>query len=146
MAELTLHPMTEADHEATWSIHRDAFRDAVVRKLGRWDEEWLHEAWQSDISQGEVLEVRLDGALVGYVQLVRGEGDVFIKTMAVTCRGQGVGTTLLGMLKDMAAREGASLALSVYADNPAMALYERAGFVVLGQEGIRVRMRWTPPG
>jgi ribosomal protein S18 acetylase RimI-like enzyme len=55
-------------------------------------------------------------------------------------RGRGVGSSLLDALVRRAGDEGfASLSLSVELDNPALRLYERAGFVRAG----RVGNAWT---
>lgn len=48
-------------------------------------------------------------------------------------RGQGIGTRLLQRLLAEAARESEAVSLSVSMSNPAMRLYERAGFAVVGQ-------------
>jgi ribosomal protein S18 acetylase RimI-like enzyme len=51
-------------------------------------------------------------------------------------RGQGIGTALLEALIERARAEGfPSLSLSVEDDNPAVRLYERAGFRTIGREG-----------
>ncbi len=51
-------------------------------------------------------------------------------------RGQGCGTLLLGALIEEARRKAVpALSLSVEADNPAAALYERLGFVTIDRVG-----------
>jgi ribosomal protein S18 acetylase RimI-like enzyme len=51
-------------------------------------------------------------------------------------RGRGVGTALLRALADHGRRrEVPALSLSVEPDNPALRLYERQGFVVVGRDG-----------
>ena len=49
------------------------------------------------------------------------------------CRGRGIGSALLDALVDSARQTGhAALSLSVESANPAVALYERSGFHVVG--------------
>jgi GNAT superfamily N-acetyltransferase len=56
-------------------------------------------------------------------------------------RGKGIGTTLLRALIDEGKRAGFSaLTLSASQANPAVRMYERAGFVVVGREGNSVTM------
>ena len=56
-------------------------------------------------------------------------------------RGEGIGRRLLEELAAEARRRGiARISLSVEPDNPAMALYERVGFVVVGGSGGAVTM------
>ncbi len=59
-------------------------------------------------------------------------------TLAVlaSCRGRGVGSSLVGALITRARTEGyAALSLSVEVDNPACGVYERAGFIRAGHAG-----------
>jgi GNAT superfamily N-acetyltransferase len=61
-------------------------------------------------------------------------------------RGQGVGTTLLREILLWAVREGVgSVSLSVESDNPAIRLYERAGFDAVGTSGGSVTMLLRRP-
>jgi ribosomal protein S18 acetylase RimI-like enzyme len=51
-------------------------------------------------------------------------------------RGRGIGTQLLGALIDVAGAKGhRAVSLSVEPDNPAVRLYERAGFVRVADDG-----------
>jgi ribosomal protein S18 acetylase RimI-like enzyme len=64
-------------------------------------------------------------------------------SMAVVpeCRGQGVGTHLLSALLHAADAGYPAVSLSVAAENPAVHLYRRFGFDIVGVEGDSLRMR-----
>ena len=65
-------------------------------------------------------------------------------TIAVvpSCRGKGYGRDLLEALLDKARAESyAAVSLSVEPDNPALHLYERHGFVGVGEHGGALIMR-----
>jgi ribosomal protein S18 acetylase RimI-like enzyme len=55
-------------------------------------------------------------------------------------RGRGVGSSLLGRLLESAGADYRKVCLSVSADNPALRLYERAGFEQVGEDGSSVTM------
>ncbi|MCE7982405.1 MAG: GNAT family N-acetyltransferase [Caldilinea sp. CFX5] len=56
-------------------------------------------------------------------------------------RGQGIGSTLLGELIALVNSRYTALSLSVDPQNPALRLYERLGFVVVGVSGTSLTMR-----
>jgi GNAT superfamily N-acetyltransferase len=60
-----------------------------------------------------------------------------------TYRNRGIGTTLLKYLIEEARREHPALSLSVSSDNPAVRLYRRLGFEVVGQSGTSLTMKKT---
>jgi ribosomal protein S18 acetylase RimI-like enzyme len=91
--------------------------------------------WGRPGDLGVVAE--LDGELVGaaYCRLVRGYGFVDERTPEITIgvdvayRGRGIGGALLAALAELARAEGfGQLSLSVEPVNPAIHLYERAGY------------------
>ncbi len=66
--------------------------------------------------------------------------------LAPEMRGAGIGSTLLKMLLAEAADTGRPIRLHVLLTNPARRLYDRAGFVSLGHDGIRETMEWRAQG
>lgn len=93
------------------------------------------------------LIAALDGQPVGAVWLrlltggSRGYGYVNDDTPELSLailpeyRGRGLGTRLLANLLDEAAKHFPAVSLSVAAENPAVRLYERHGFILLKMEG-----------
>lgn len=57
-------------------------------------------------------------------------------------RGRGIGAHCLRAVQSEAAQTGRSVSLHVVAANPAHRLYTRLGFVVTGQHGLHLAMRW----
>ena len=58
-------------------------------------------------------------------------------------RGQGIGTRLLSQLLQAASNHHPAVSLSVAADNPALRLYQRLGFDVVGTSGGSLTMKKT---
>ena len=58
-------------------------------------------------------------------------------------RGRGWGTLLIRALQDEAAALGLAVRLSVERHNPALNLYQRLGFAIIGVDTIRLRMSWS---
>ncbi|SIS71849.1 GNAT family N-acetyltransferase [Insolitispirillum peregrinum] len=60
-------------------------------------------------------------------------------------QGKGIGSAVLRALQERAQAVGGQVGLSVLDDNlRALALYQRAGFVVSGQTGMHWQMVWQP--
>jgi ribosomal protein S18 acetylase RimI-like enzyme len=93
----------------------------------------------------DVIEV--DGLRAGRLYVHRGEDDIRIMDIAVApaFRGRGIGTGLLEGLIEEARASGRSVSIHVEMQNPARSLYERLGFVPVGEHGIYVLMKWTQP-
>jgi ribosomal protein S18 acetylase RimI-like enzyme len=59
-------------------------------------------------------------------------------------RARGIGSSLLGGLMEMAAREGKRLTIHVELDNRAFSLYQRLGFKEVSVSGFHRLMQWLP--
>ena len=85
----------------------------------------------------------VDGVTAGaaWLRLIQGYGhvaeDIPELTMAVLpgYRGRGIGTALLSVLIDTAARSYPGISLSVVGENPAINLYRRMGFEIIRPDG-----------
>jgi ribosomal protein S18 acetylase RimI-like enzyme len=80
---------------------------------------------------GRLIKARLADAL----QLV----DI---ALLPAWRGRGWGGWLIGALQQEAAGLQMPVQLTVEKFNPALTLYRRLGFVVIGEDDLRFRMRW----
>jgi ribosomal protein S18 acetylase RimI-like enzyme len=78
--------------------------------------------------------VELDGRPVGRLWVVRGEHELRLVdvTLLPALRGRGVGTALLRALQEEATAASKPLRLHVTRNNPALRLYERLGFTLVG--------------
>ncbi len=91
----------------------------------------------------DVIEV--DGERTGRLYVYRGEKDIRIMDIAVapSFRGRGIGTALIEELIEEARASQRSVSVHVEMQNPARALYDRLGFVAVGEHGVYVLMEWS---
>lgn len=80
-----------------------------------------------------------------YVAAMPGEIRLMDIALVPERRGRGLGGALVGMLLEEAERAGKSVSLCVEEHNPARRLYERMGFIEVGELGLYKLMRWAPP-
>ncbi|MFL6531887.1 MAG: GNAT family N-acetyltransferase [Pseudomonas sp.] len=105
-----------------------------------WQDEAFDLAWV--IRQNWIIH-RDDQAL-GFVSLSRDARALYIRELQIdqAFRRQGAGTWAIGQVWAMVALEHRpALRLTVFKDNPARALYERMGLVVVGEDECFLRMQ-----
>jgi ribosomal protein S18 acetylase RimI-like enzyme len=93
----------------------------------------------------DVIEV--DGEAVGRLYVARWEDEIRIVDIAILPehRGRGIGTRLLEELLAEGGETGKRVSVHVELNNPARRLYERLGFVPVGEQGLYVLME-APAG
>jgi [ribosomal protein S18]-alanine N-acetyltransferase len=125
---MTVRPLTAADLPALELLERELFG------AGAWSAAMLAEEL---VGPGRwYVGVEIDGILAGYAGLWFDGDDAQVMTIgtATTHQGHGLGREMLAALVARARELGAaSVLLEVRVDNePALRLYERAGFERLG--------------
>jgi RimJ/RimL family protein N-acetyltransferase len=138
---------------------------ALASAVGAEPEGWLlsDQSWRSPIDErrhvrsvrrnpnGAIVVAEVDGAIVGRLSIARDPHPAsphvadFGVMVAATHRGRGIGTALLTAAEAWALGEGITkIELHVFPHNePAIALYERAGYQ---REGYRRRHYRRPDG
>lgn len=146
VADYSLRPATDADFEAIHALRTEAYRDYVVRHYGTWDDVWqrdhLREAWPKRKRDVVVL----GDVDVGYIDVRWTDEGLFVGNLVLASaqRGQGLGSRILGDLLARADAQGVASRLQVFHDNPAVALYERLGFVGVERTDTHLHMRREP--
>jgi RimJ/RimL family protein N-acetyltransferase len=139
---VTLSPLQDEDSDLLFGWIND--RDLVVlsapfRPVPRSE----HDAWFEQVRRREdvrIFGIREDGRLVGTCQLhsihpVHRSAELQIRIGEPEARGRGLGTSAVARLLELGFRELGlhRVSLHVFATNePALQLYERAGFRVEG--------------
>lgn len=114
---------------------------AYVEDWGRSDDSGFL-AFDSTTIQplGAVWVRRWTGVHKGYGYIDDATPELSIALLP-ECRGRGIGTQLLEAMLEAARTRYTALSLSVSPENPARRLYERLGFVVVGQHGPALTMQ-----
>ena len=125
--EIEIAPMQPADLDAVEEIERHSFRSPWPAQV--FAEELTREWARIDVA-------RERGRVIGFVDYWLVHDEIHLLAIAVhpDVRRRGVGARLLDHLLDLGrARGSALITLEVRRSNtPAIGLYERAGFVVVG--------------
>ncbi|WP_445323767.1 GNAT family N-acetyltransferase [Pseudomonas sp. EL_65y_Pfl2_R95] len=114
-------------------------RPYYVRHVLTWSRDDFLAAWKT-LENYSVFKGQFQ---VGFFSLSEQAGDLYIRDLQLSaaCTGQGVGTWILSQITGMATQRNCrSIRLKVFADNPAISLYGRAGFDVVGREPNLLRM------
>lgn len=83
---------------------------------------------------------------VGRLYLDRRPDEIRIVDIALlpSHRGRGIGRALLEEVLEEARANGVAVRIHVERENPARRLYDRLGFVPVGETGIYLLMEWNP--
>jgi ribosomal protein S18 acetylase RimI-like enzyme len=92
----------------------------------------------------DVIEV--DGDRAGRLYVHRGPSDIRIMdiVLAPDFRGRGIGTSLLRSLMREADASRRKLSIHVEMNNPARTLYDRLGFIPVGEHGVYLLLERPP--
>ncbi|MES2821618.1 MAG: GNAT family N-acetyltransferase [Pseudomonadota bacterium] len=101
-----------------------------------------HRYYQAHFPDGEFWLVERAGQAIGRLYLFWGETTLQIIDISLLpeYRGAGLGSALLGEPLSRADARGLAVGLHVEGHNPALRLYQRLGFGVVGDSGVYLEM------
>ena len=131
-----LRPATEADYQYCYDLLKQNMFELFSRHWGC----WKPDAFRQDFCAANTTMVTMEGRDIGYVSLKTTDAGLYLENIQLSpsAQGQGIGTVVLKNILQNHASE--SVELTTFTDNPAMHLYERLGFGVIGREGETIRM------
>ena len=146
MEPLSLRPAAEADIPFLVELRRQTMSDHQLASGVVPSEE---ERMRRVLAQFDCAQVILQADKPVGLLKVRREGrtwELVQVQLLPSLQGKGVGTKLLQSLVQEAREAGAGLKLNVLKANPARRLYERIGFVVVGEKAhaYEMALRSTP--
>lgn len=143
-ADLRVRPASPSDREFLFEVRRAALR-AYVEQTSGWDDAEQRATADDEFRELPYAVVEEGRRPVGYVCVIHEMECDFIEEIALLpeVQGRGIGTRLIRDILQAAQRRGFPVRLSVFASNPARALYARLGFEVVRIEDPRMAMEWS---
>jgi ribosomal protein S18 acetylase RimI-like enzyme len=142
--ELALRPAEPGDFTFCQRTYFEPMR-ATIEKLGL-DEERYRVNFANQWRVKEVRIVLMEGEVIGWLQTAATDDALFLAQLFVDTRFQrrGIGSRLMRILIEEAARENRAVTLGVVKTNPVRRLYERLGFRVTHEDQYKFYMRRQP--
>jgi ribosomal protein S18 acetylase RimI-like enzyme len=142
---LSFRPATPADVPALLALRQATMTGHLLRAGAPSDEAAL--LARVNYRLEDALLVYEGDELVGLFKVGRDDDEWKLVQVQVAPgkQGRGLGGRLVRGLQQEAAAAGRAIVLDVLKGNPARRLYERCGFVVVEEDALEYRMRWTPP-
>lgn len=151
-----LRPATEADRPFLIDLYATTRADELA--LVDWDDATKRafiehqfnaqdDHYRSNYPGATLDVIEVEEEPCGRLYVYRGEEDIRIMDIAVApaFRGRGIGTALIEDLIAEARASERSVSVHVEMQNPARSLYDRLGFVPVGEHGVYVLMEWSQP-
>jgi ribosomal protein S18 acetylase RimI-like enzyme len=145
MHGLELRVARQEDAGFLYDLLKATMQEYVAQTWG-WDERWQQERFRRSFDPSSQRIVVLEGKDIGVLAIEEKEEEVFLSKLYIhpEYQGQGIGTRLIGSILDQAFRCGQPVTLRVLKVNPAKRLYERLGFVQVGETETHLLMQAVP--
>jgi ribosomal protein S18 acetylase RimI-like enzyme len=145
MGEVELRAATQEDAGFLYNLLKTTMQQYVAQTWG-WDERWQQEHFRESFEPSKERVVVLGGQDIGVISVEQKEDEVFLSKIYILpeYQGQGIGTHLIRSILDQAFESGLPVALRVLRVNPAKRLYERLGFVDVGETETHYLMKAIP--
>ncbi len=148
---VTLRPITDADLDFLHRLYATTREDELKQvpwtaeqkaAFVRQQFEAQHAFWQENYTDTNWDLIVRDGEPIGRLYVARWPNDIRIVDIALMPehRGSGIGTRLLKRVFAEADGAGKPVSIHVESYNPAKRLYERLGFVQVGDHGVYLLM------
>ena len=118
--------------------------DAMLDQMLRMQFTGQQGSYRAQFPQADHHIIVHEGRPAGRILIDRTGPEIVLVDVALVpaLRGRGIGTGLLKDLLAEAADAGRAVRLKVVLTNPARRLYERLGFIGLGDDGVYEQMEW----
>jgi ribosomal protein S18 acetylase RimI-like enzyme len=143
MGSIELRPAGSEDYDFIFNVHCAAMHASVERVFG-WDQDWQARYFREQFDTVARQIIRHDGAEIGSISVEEKSTGFVLNSIAILpeYQGFGIGTSLIRRLQQRASTRGLPVTLQVLRGNPALRLYERMGFQVIGETDTHYRMKW----
>ena len=142
---IRLRPATAADYAFALDLYLRTMKP-YTEELMVWDEQRQIAIFAKHWDVEDVRVVSADGRDVGWLQATETPTEIVLQQFFVAPERQraGIGAQVLRGLLAGWKLTGKPLALTVLKNNPARRFYERFGFCVVGETGVKFEMRRSP--
>lgn len=152
---VAFRPIGQQDQEFLYSVYASTRQQelAVVDWSAEQKEQFLrmqfsaqHKHYQENYTAASFDVILLDSEPIGRLYVDRRDQEIRVIDIALLPehRGRGIGGRMMQDLLDEAQSNGIPVCIHVERNNPAMHLYQRLGFQVIGDTGVYLLMQWTP--
>ena len=143
--KISLRPAQAADHDFAADLYLES-RKKLLTALGTWDEGRVKSRFDAVFKPDQAQVIHSDGADIGWMQISEGGDGFHLHQLYLVgrYRNRGIGRALVVALQKRARRMRKSIALNVIRGNPALSLYRRLGFHIVGEDDERLHLRWLP--
>jgi ribosomal protein S18 acetylase RimI-like enzyme len=135
------------DYPFAWKLYIES-TEPLLKALGRWDEAAVSERFKNGFRKYRSHLICRDYQQIGWLQVSQNGTSLHLHQLHLVkeYRNGGIGSQLIHAAMAVATSQGLAVTLNVIRGNPAIALYRRLGFRVIGEDQELLRMRWDPPG
>lgn len=142
-SEISLRPAQPDDHDFAAALYFESTK-RLLTALGRWQERRVVARFQRAFKPEQTQMICSGGTDIGWMQVSQSTAGFHLHQLHIVdrFRNRGIGTGLINALLDRARALGQPVSLNVIRGNPAISLYSRLGFRVVGKDEEKLQMRW----
>ena len=132
---------TDSDKGFLWKLKVASMRQYVEQVYG-WDDTVQYEYFENSFHPENIKIIQVDGQDMGMYELQERDEDWFLARIEILPEFQrkGIGTKVIQGIIQEAKGTNKPLDLQVFKVNPARKLYERLGFIKVGENKIHIQM------
>ena len=144
-SKIELRPAKADDYQFALDLYLEGM-ELYTSALMEWDEQRQTASFSRNWTLEDVRIVQENGVHVGWLQSAHLTTEIRLYQLfvEVSQRDRGIGSSVLSLLQADWNRAGKPVLLTVLKNNPARRLYERFGFHVTGEVGVKLEMKRMP--
>ena len=139
---ITLRDVKSRDAAFLYHLHATTMKDYVCQTWGAWDDAWQSGYFREHFDPAICKIIVWQGVDIGVIAVSRRTTEIFLNNIQLlpAYQNQGIGRQLIELLIGEAAWKDIPVTLQVLKVNPARKLYERLGFLVIGETPTHYQM------